>query len=422
VTGEEARPGVGFARGLFEAAASAAIRAPAAAPRGWRRRPGRLWRIFGVVFSIALAVGFTGGAVAQMVSASMGHTVASFAAVLGFAQAAPLLIAGRRPLGAWRTMAIGMLAGVLVLSEKHLFWPWPVTTWLAMIVVLFLVGVGYERQVALGAGLVTALGVVLPAVVIAGMRFWFALILWGIIAIVLVFADALSGRYAAEASLAEQAALRQRDLARQAVLEERARIARDLHDVVAHHMSVIALQSEAAPYKIQDLPPAGRQTFAVIRDAAREALAETRRVVGLLRQDDEGAPDRLPRPGLDRLDELVEGARHTGLDVESRVIGVPRPLSAGTDLSAYRIVQEALSNAARYAPGSSVRVRIRYGEEQLFVSVIDDGAAGPVVPEPGGGHGLIGMRERVTMLGGTLSAGPGENAGFVVAAELPYAD
>jgi signal transduction histidine kinase len=375
-----------------------------------------------VVFSVALAVGFTGGAVGQMVSASMGHTVASFAAVLGLAQAAPLLIAGRRPLGAWRTMAIGMLAGVLVLSEKHLFWPWPVTTWLAMIVALFLVGVGYERQVALGAGLVTAFGVVLPAVVIAGMRFWFALILWGIIAIVLVFADALSGRYAAEASLAEQAALRQRDLARQAVLEERARIARDLHDVVAHHMSVIALQSEAAPYKIQDLPPEGGQTFAVIRDAAREALAETRRVVGLLRQDDEGVPDRLPRPGLDRLDELVEGARHTGLDVESLIIGTPRPLSAGTDLSTYRIVQEALSNAARYAPGSSVRVRIRYGQEQLFVSVIDDGAVGPVVPEPGGGHGLIGMRERVTMLGGTLSAGPGENAGFVVAAELPYAD
>lgn len=378
--------------------------------------------MFGVVVSVLLAVGFTGGAVGQMVSESMGHTVASLAAVLGFAQVAPLLIAGSRPLGAWRTMAIGMLAGVLVLSGKHLFWPWPVTTWLAMIVVLFLVGVGYERQVAFGAGLVTALGVVLPAVVIAGMQFWFALILWGIIAIVLVFADALSGRYAAEASLAEQAALRQRDLARQAVLEERARIARDLHDVVAHHMSVIALQSEAAPYKIQDLPPAGRQTFAVIRDAAREALAETRRVVGLLRQDDDGAPERLPRPGLDRLDELVEGARHTGLTVESRVIGIPRPLSAGTDLSAYRIVQEALSNAARYAPGASVRVRIRYGEEQLFVSVVDDGAAGPARSEPGGGHGLIGMRERVTMLGGTLSAGPGESAGFAVAAELPYAD
>jgi len=375
-----------------------------------------------VVFSVALAVGFTGGAIGQMVSPSMGHTAGSFAAVLGLAQTAPLLIASHRPLGAWRTMATGMLAGVLVLGGKHLFWPWPVTTWLAMIVVLFLVGVGYQRQIAIGAGLVTGLGVVLPAVVIARMPFWFALILWSIIAIVLVFADALSGRYAAEASLAEQAALRQRDLARQAVLEERARIARDLHDVVAHHMSVIALQSEAAPYKIQDLPPAGRQTFEVIRDAAREALAETRRVVGLLRQDDKDAPERLPRPGLDRLDELVERALHAGLNVESRVIGIPRPLSAGTDLSAYRIVQEALSNAARYAPGSTVRVRIRYDEEQLFVSVIDDGAAGTVVSEPGGGHGLIGMRERVTMLGGALSAGPAEGVGFAVAAELPYAD
>jgi signal transduction histidine kinase len=375
-----------------------------------------------VVVPVILAVGFTGGAIGQLVNASMGHTGANFAAALGVAQAAPLLIAGRRPLGAWRIMAVGMFAGALVLSGKHLFWPWPVTAWLAMVVVLFLVGARCERRVALGAGLVTGLGVILPAVVIAGMPFWFALILSGIIAIVLVFADALSGRYAAEASLAEQAALRQRDLARQAVLEERARIARDLHDVLAHHMSVIALQSEAAPYKIQDLPPAGRQTFAVIRDAAREALAETRRVVGLLRQDDEGAPERFPRPGLDRLDELVEGALHAGLDVESRVVGIPRPLSAGTDLSAYRIVQEALSNAARYAPGASVQVRIRYGEEQLFVSVVDDGAAATVVSEPGGGHGLIGMRERVTMLGGTLSAGPGESAGFAVAAELPYSD
>jgi signal transduction histidine kinase len=375
-----------------------------------------------MAFSVALAVGFTGGAIGQMVSASMGHTAKSFAVVLGLAQAAPLVIASRRPLGAWRTMATGMLAGVLVLGGKHLFWPWPVTTWLSMIVVLFLVGVGYQRQIVIGAGLVTGLGIVLPAVVIAGMPFWFALILWSIIAIVLVFADALSGRYAAEASLAEQAALRQRDLARQAVLEERARIARDLHDVVAHHMSVIALQSEAAPYKIQELPPAGRQTFEVIRDAAREALAETRRLVGLLRQDDEDAPERFPRPGLDRLDELVERALHAGLNVESRVIGIPRPLSAGADLSAYRIVQEALSNAARYAPGSSVRVRIRYDEEQLLVSVIDDGASGTVVSEPGGGHGLIGMRERVTMLGGSLSTGPAEGVGFAVEAELPYAD
>jgi signal transduction histidine kinase len=351
----------------------------------------------------------------------MGHNSASLAAVLALTQAAPLLLAIRWPLGAWRIMSAGMLAGAVLLSGKQLFWPWPVTTWLAMVVVLFIVGVGYDRPTVVGAGVITALAVVLPAVPIAGMRLWFALILWGIVVVALLFADALSGRYAAEASLAEQTALRQRDLARQAVLEERARIARELHDVVAHHMSVIALQSEAAPYKIPDLPAAGRRTFEVIRDAAREALAETRHVVGLLRQDDEAA-ERLPQPGLDRLDELVEGARHAGLTVESRVVGVPRPISAGVDLSAYRIVQEALSNAARYAPGSAVAVQVRYGADRLLVSVTDDGADTAVIPEPGGGHGLVGMRERVTMLGGVLTAEPGTDGGFTVDAELPYAD
>ena len=404
-------------RGLLDAVA----RAPASAPRGWRWRPALHWRVAGAVLWAALAIGFTGGAIGQMVSSSMDHNAATVAAVLGLSQAAPLLFAPRWPLGSWRIMASGMLAGALLLSHKDLFWPWPVTTWLSMMVVLFLVCVGYERGTALGAGLVTALAVVLPAVPIDGMRLWFALVLWGIIAVVLLFADALSGRYAAEASLAEQTALRQRDLARQAVLEERARIARELHDVVAHHMSVIALQSEAAPYKITDLPPPALLTFEVIRDAARDALAETRRVVGLLRQDDDTA-ERVPQPGLERLEELIEGARRAGLLVESRVVGLPRGISAGVDLSAYRIVQEALSNAARYAPGSTVSVCVRYDADTLVVSIRDGGADTDVTLETGGGHGLVGMRERVTMLGGSLTTGPGDKGGFAVTAELPYAD
>ncbi len=417
MTGVERQQHTRLARGLLDAVA----RAPATAPRGWRWRPALPWRVVGAVLWAGLAIGFTAGSIGQMVSSSMDHNAATVAAVLGLTQAAPLILAPRWPLGAWRIMASGMLAGALLLSHKDLFWPWAVTTWLSMMVVLFLVCVGYERPTALGAGLVTAFAVVLPAVPIDGMRLWFALILWGIIAVVLLFADALSGRYAAEASLAEQTALRQRDLARQAVLEERARIARELHDVVAHHMSVIALQSEAAPYKIVDLPPPALMTFKVIRDAARDALAETRRVVGLLRQDDDLA-ERVPQPGLDRLDDLVDGAQHAGLDVGSQVVGMPRGISAGVDLSAYRIVQEALSNAARYAPGSTVAVRVRYGADRLVVSITDTGAGTEVAPEPGGGHGLVGMRERVTMLGGTLTAGPREDGGFTVAAELPYTD
>jgi signal transduction histidine kinase len=395
---------------------NAAVRAPARAPRGWRWPRGSGWRLLGALGWIILAAGFTGGAIAQM--AAEKHVSPTLAAVLGLTQAAPLVLAGRWPLLAWRIMAVGMFAGAVVLADRDLFWPWPVTSWLAMVAVMIQVAICHDRSTAIGAAVLTAVGVVLPAVPLVGMPLWFAFILWGIIAVAVVFADAVSGRYAAEASLAEQTALRQRDLARQAVLEERARIARELHDVVAHHMSVVALQSEAAPYKIADLPPQALDTFQVIRDAAREALAETRRVVGLLR-DEEEAADRVPQPGLERLDDLVDRGRHAGLDVETRIVGVPRPLAAGVDLSAYRIVQEALSNAARHAPRSAVQVEVRYGPDRLTVAVTDNGTGAPA-GEAGGGHGLVGMRERVTMLGGTLTAGPGDRGGFAVTAELPY--
>jgi signal transduction histidine kinase len=263
-------------------------------------------------------------------------------------------------------------------------------------------------------------GLIVPAVLVAGMPDWFGLILAGIAMLVLAFGDAVGGRYTAELSLAEQEALRRQDLARQVRLEERARIARELHDVVAHHMSVIAMQAEAAPYKIPDLPEAARDTFALVRDAARDALTETRRVVGLLRSEDEGT-ERRPQPGLERLEELVGGARRAGLSVDVVIVGVPRPVSAGVDLSAYRIVQESLSNASRYAPGARVRVEVRYGRRVLAVSVTDDGPR-TTPQEPGGGHGLVGMRERVAMLGGTLSAGPAEPRGWAVTAELPHGD
>jgi signal transduction histidine kinase len=406
---------VGDDEALLEALIDAAFRAPARARLGWRWQRGRVWSVAAMALMTALAIGFTAGSVAIM-TVSM-HVGVNLAALLGLAQAAPLLGAARSPLGSWRIMALGMIAGNLFVAPRGGIWPWPVTTWLAMVVVLFQVGACYERRISMAAGLLTALVVVLPAVPVSGMPFWFALILWGIIAFVMVFADALSGRYVAEARLAEQAALHERERARQAVLEERARIARELHDVVAHHMSVIVLQSEAAPYKIQELPGAARDTFDLIQNAAREALAETRRVVGLLREDDEVA-ERVPQPGLERLDELVERAQHAGLVVDSRIDGIPRPLSAGVDLSAYRIVQEALSNASRYAPGSRVRVRVRYGARVLSVEIADNGG-GEVAPEQGGGHGLLGVRERVTMLGGTLTTGPSGD-GFAVSAELPY--
>ncbi|SFQ17033.1 MULTISPECIES: sensor histidine kinase [Actinomadura] len=369
-----------------------------------------------LVFLLALTVGFTGGSIAipiQMYGVDPG-----LAWPLGVLQATPLIFAARWPLAAWRIAMTGLVLTVIVRHGDG-FMPWPVTAILALVVILFFTGVGADRQTTVGVGTVTIAAALLPAVLL-GMPGWFGMILAGIAALALTFGDAVGGRHSAVEELRRREEQHRADLARQAVLEERARIARELHDVVAHHMSVIAMQAEAAPYKIPDLPDAARQTFGVVRDAAREALTETRRVVGLLRADDEGA-ERAPQPGLDRLDDLVAAARRSGLSVATVVVGMPRPLNAGVDLSAYRIVQESLSNASRYAPGSRVHVEVKYGTGSLVVSVTDDGARGEPEQSQGGGHGLVGMRERVTMLGGSLDAGPLDD-GWAVAAELPYGD
>ncbi|GAA3984342.1 sensor histidine kinase [Actinomadura viridis] len=379
--------------------------------------PPRLWlRVPLLLLLLVMTIGFIGGSIAIPIEVDGQNGGVS--TLLGVLQAAPLLFAVRRPLAAWRISASGLVLGVVLVHGG--FWPWPVTSFLAHLVILFFVSMACDREALVGVGAVVIAGLIGPAV-LAGMPGWFGAILAGVVLIVLSFGDAVGGRRTAEAILREQEELRRQDLARQAVLEERARIARELHDVVAHHMSVIAMQAEAAPYKIPELPDAARQTFEVVRDAARDALTETRRVVGLLRSDDEGA-ERAPQPGLERMDELAAGARRSGLAASVAVVGVPRPLAAGVDLSAFRIVQESLSNAARYAPGARVWIEVRYDREQLRISVTDDGARTEPEESHGGGHGLVGMHERVTMLGGTLATGPREEGGWSVVAELPYGE
>jgi signal transduction histidine kinase len=211
-----------------------------------------------------------------------------------------------------------------------------------------------------------------------------------------------------------------------ALLEERQRIARELHDVVAHHMSVIAIQAEAAPYKVADPPKDLVESFTEIRASALSGLNELRRVLGVLRSE---TPDTAPQPGLDDLPSLLESARNGGVTVTSDVSGTPRPLPQGVDLSAYRIVQEALSNTMRHAPGAKVQVHLHYGEAALVIEVRNDSCApgtqalweqpGEPGPSDGGGHGIIGMRERAAMLGGNLEARPAPNGEFLVTAALP---
>jgi signal transduction histidine kinase len=203
----------------------------------------------------------------------------------------------------------------------------------------------------------------------------------------------------------------------QTVLEERTRIARELHDVVAHHLSMIAVQAETARHTTPGLSELGQQRFEAIGATARDALTEMRRLLGVMRTRSNVDASRAPQPGLARLSELVDAARASGTHVRLRIEGPVVPLPTGVDLSAYRIVQEALTNARQHAAGAAVDVDVRYSPAALYLRVRDDGP-GPMGPTDSG-HGLLGMRERAAMVGGTLHAGAGDAGGFVVEAELP---
>jgi signal transduction histidine kinase len=211
---------------------------------------------------------------------------------------------------------------------------------------------------------------------------------------------------------------RERDLAaREAVVEERARIARELHDVIAHHVSIIVLQAGAERRGLGDENAPTREVLETVERTGRSALTEMRRLLGMLREEP-GEP-RAPQPGLRDLPLLVAQLRHAGLPVELHVAGEPRELPTGIELSAYRIVQEALTNALRHAGDARATVDVRYGRDSLALEIADDGTAR--TPPSTAGHGLIGMRERVALYGGRLETGPRASGGFAVRVVLPLA-
>jgi signal transduction histidine kinase len=203
---------------------------------------------------------------------------------------------------------------------------------------------------------------------------------------------------------------------------ERARVSHELHDVVAHHISMIAVQAETARLTTPGLPAAGAQRLSAIGDTARAALTEMRRLLGVLREDTRaGAADLQPQPGLVQLNELLDEARNaSGSGIRLIVSGPMTPLDPGVELAAYRIIQEALTNARRHAEGAAVDVELRYSAEALRVRVRDNGP-GPPPATPSGGHGLLGMRERAVAVGGELRTGAAGGGGFVVEAVLPVA-
>jgi signal transduction histidine kinase len=243
--------------------------------------------------------------------------------------------------------------------------------------------------------------------------------------------EVMRSRRASVADLAERTARleRERDLeARRAAAEERLRIARELHDVVAHNLSVVVVQAQAAQRMLDRDLERARGVVGSIERTGREALDEMRRLLGLLRSgepagDGEGDGPFGPQPGLARLAELLDQVRAAGLPVTLRVEGAERPLTAAVDLSAFRIVQEALTNALKHAGPAHAEVLLRYGAGDLELTVADDGRGGSArfdaAPVPSSGHGLVGMRERVELFGGELAAGPRPGGGYQVRARLP---
>ncbi|WP_411091327.1 sensor histidine kinase [Streptomyces sp. 049-1] len=269
-----------------------------------------------------------------------------------------------------------------------------------------LAGVWIYAGVVAGAGAMAS---------VVGQAVGFPLVLWRFGYVARRTAD-LTRRLRAE----------QADRARREVAEERVRIARELHDVVAHHIAVINVQAGLARFVFHSDARTARTALDTVEGASGEALAELRRMLGLLRADGVQGADGAPAPGLDQLDEMVTRVRAGGVRVALRITGVPRPLPSGMQLCVYRVVQEALTNVLKHAPGADATVELAYRAGEMTVSVTDDGHAdGPRVGADSdtiaerGGHGLIGMRERAKLYGGTIVVGPRGEGGFGVLLTLP---
>jgi signal transduction histidine kinase len=242
-----------------------------------------------------------------------------------------------------------------------------------------------------------------------------------LLAAVLLLGEAVRNRRAwaeeVRARLRRAAEDREREAVRR-VEEERLSIARELHDVMAHTIAALNVQAGVAADVIDDAPDQAKASLQAIRDGSRQAMAELKATVGLLRGGAEGSP-RAPAPGLDQLDGLARMVTGAGLEVDVEVAGAARPLPGAVDLTAYRIVQESLTNVVRHAQASTASVSVRYEPDAVVVRVEDDGRG---ASNGAAGHGIVGMRERAAAIGGTLQAGPLPDGGFRVSARLPAPD
>jgi signal transduction histidine kinase len=331
---------------------------------------------------------------------------------------APLPLAARSPMLAWRIGWLALLLAPLVPAAWWGGWPWGPGQIAALLAAFCLAGIRQQRPELWWMWALTLIPWWLwLAADIPNLNGPISATVLFTAAVIAV--DNIGARLRAQNALAAQTERAEEEQARRAVLEERARIARELHDVVAHHMSLIAVRAETAPYRLADLPEPARAEFGSLSEVAREALAEMRRLLGVLRHDQPA--DLAPQPELADLPSLVDSARQAGLSVELSAPAALGHVPPGVGICTYRIVQESLSNASQHAPGAAVTVSVSQdsGAVRLRVANGPGEAAAPSGNGHGAGHGLTGMRERVALLGGSLSAGPSPDGGFVVSAVLP---
>jgi Histidine kinase len=331
---------------------------------------------------------------------------------------APLPLAARYPLLAWRIGWLGLLLVPEVAARWWGGWPWGPAQVLVVLVAFCVAGLRHQRPVLWW----------MWALSLVPWWLWLkadvpnldgpaaSTVVFTAVAIAL---DSISSRSRAQRALKAQTERTEAERGRRAILEERARIARELHDVVAHHMSLIAVQAETAPYRLSDLPESARAEFGSMSGTAREALADMRRLLGVLRRDEPAV--LAPQPMLSDLPGLVDAARRAGVSVALCAPGDLDHVAPGIGLCAYRIVQESLSNASQHAQGAQVTVSVDRQPSAIALRVANGPGrpAGDADTGQRAGHGLAGMRERVSLLGGSLSAGPTPDGGFVVAAVLP---
>lgn len=370
-----------------------------------------------IVGAVAMFFIAFGVATATMDVDRIGIGVTPF---IGALAGLPLALATTRPLLGWGVSVSGAFVVALLPGQESLPWPWGVPHGLVLLALLLAVASREPLLRTVGAWLTTLAlftwGV--PPGTQAG---------WSVGVTVVVVIGLLAGRLArSNRALAQQAEVTASEKAQRVLLEERARIARDLHDIVAHHMSLVVVQAETAPYRVENLSPAAEAELESISASARAALTETRALLSVLRREGDDLATA-PQPGVGDVDELVQRARLAGADVVLRW-GSPLPeLRPGTSLAAFRIVQEALANASRHAPAARVHVWLGTDAGSVQVRVVNEpppGAeplampgTGPVPFTPG--HGVTGMQERAAAEGGHVDVGPTAEGGFAVVATLP---